>query len=413
VSELTCDDRGGTKLWTVRESRDVLGFVAIDSTVGGRSCGGLRMLPDVDADEVCDLARAMTLKYGLLGLPQGGAKGGLLGDPESPRSQRIARLTRFARAIEPLLTDRTFQPCADMGTTNAEIREALAAVGVRTSRRQMRDNPSGIYTAASVLTAAAEATRHAGLDLSGCSVAIEGFGKVGGPLAGMLARRGATVAAVSTSRGAIHDPAGLDVDQLTRLAEDAGSAVVERYPGAEVLAGPDLLELPVDVLLPCARHGSIHAGNADRIAAAVICPGANNPVTGDARTALTARGVLCVPDFLANCGGVLGGTMAFAGIRHERIAPLIGEMLAPLVAGILDRAEKEGSPPRDVAVAIAHGRFEEIRRGAEHPGLAGRLFGAAMGLYRCGLLPAALVGAMSPRYFRGRLASADEEYIYI
>ena len=413
MTELTCEDREGTKLWTARDGADVLGFIAIDSTVCGRSCGGLRMLPDVDADEVRDLASAMTLKYGLLGLPQGGAKGGVLGDPEAPRPQRIERLIAFARAVQPLLADRTFQPCADMGTTNAEIREALTAVGVRTSRRQMQDTPSGIYTAASVLTAAKQATRHVGLDLPGCSVAIEGFGKVGGPLAGMLAEQGATVAAISTSRGAIYDPAGLDVEKLAHLADQAGSGVVERYTQAEPLAGPALLELPVDVLLPCARHGSIRADNAADIAARIVCPGANNPVTDDARGILANRGVLCVPDFLANSGGVLGGTMAFAGIRHERIAPLIDDLLSPLVAGILDRAGREDSSPRDVAVAIARGRFEEIRRGAEHPGLLGRLFGAAMGLYRCGLLPAAMVGAMAPRHFRGRLAAADEEYIYI
>ena len=410
---LTCEERDGRKLWTARDGGDVLGFVAIDSTVCGRSCGGLRMRGDVDADEVRGLAGAMTLKYGLLGLPQGGAKGGVLGDPEAPRPERIARLTAFARAVQPLLADRTFQPCADMGTTNAEIREALTAVGIPTPRRQLREAPSGLYTAASVLAAARQATRHVGLDLAGCSVAIEGFGKVGGPLAEMLARQGATVAAISTSRGALYDPAGLDVEKLAQLADEAGSGVVERYGRAEVLTGPALLELPVDVLLPCARHGSIHAGNAARIAARVVCPGANNPVTDEARGVLASRGVLCVPDFLANCGGVLGGTMAFAGIRHERIAPLIDDLLAPLVAGILDRAGLEGSSLRDTAVAIARGRFEKTRRGAEHPGLLGRLFGAAMGLYRRGLLPAALVGATAPRYFRGRLAAADEEYLYI
>ena len=384
---------------TVGEESDVLGYLVVDSFVAGRSCGGVRMLGDIDMGEIRALAQAMTLKYGFLGLPQGGAKAGVLGDPEAPRAERLERLARFGRAIAPLLRSRAFAPCADMGTTGTDIRHMLGSVGLRVPRRELLHNSSGYYTAVSVHAGAVQAARHLGLDLSQCTAAIEGFGSVGRPLARLLARAGTKVVAVSTSRGAIYNARGLETNRLAQLADEVGSRVVEVYRDAQTIDRRELPALPVDLLCPCARHDSLRADNAPRVSARIVCGGANNPVTAEAERLLSDRSVLCLPDFLTNCGGVLGGTMEFASIGPERIAAFIDRHLGPSIAAILDEADRRRVVPRIVAEAIARRRFDRVQQHAAHPGVTGRLLRAGLRLYRRGLVPSRLVGALAPGYF--------------
>jgi glutamate dehydrogenase/leucine dehydrogenase len=170
---------GNQLLSIVSRGSSVLGYLVIDSLVAGRSCGGLRLLPDIDESEMRQLARAMTLKYGFLGLPQGGAKAGVRGDPEGPLIERRERLIEFGRAIAPLLRNRIYVPGTDMGTDVDDIRYMLKGVGVPITYRELRNNDSGYYTALSVFTSVKQAVRHSRKNLSECSVAIEGFGKVG------------------------------------------------------------------------------------------------------------------------------------------------------------------------------------------------------------------------------------------
>jgi glutamate dehydrogenase (NAD(P)+) len=389
---------------TVLQGGGVLGYVVIDSTVSGRATGGLRMLPDIDEAEMRGLARAMTLKYGFLGQPRGGAKAGVRGDPEAPLEERQQRLAAFGRAIAPLLLKRVYAPATDMGTTNADIQYLLESIGMRLRRRELRPNQSGDYTALTVFAGAKQAARQRGLVLSECSVAIEGFGKVGSPLARLLAEAGARVVAISTLKGALFNPQGLDVRRLQELAAVARSAVVERYPDAECIDRAALLELPVDILCPCARHDSLHVGNAPRIAARIICPGANNPVTPEAERVLFERGVLCLPDFVANCGGVLGGTMEFASVSRERIESFVDRHIGARIARLLGEAERRRVLPREIAVPLALRRFEEVQRSAAHPTPLARLFELGLEFYRRGWVPGPLVAALSLPYFERCLA---------
>jgi glutamate dehydrogenase (NAD(P)+) len=389
---------------TVASGSSAMGYVVIDSVVVGRSCGGLRMLPDIDEEEMRALARAMTLKYGFLGLPQGGAKAGVRGDPESSQEERWLRLKAFGCAIAPLLRSRTYIPGTDMGTNNADIRYMLRAVGVPVRRRELRGRDSGYYTALTVKAGAKQAAKHMGLTLSGASVAIEGFGKVGSALAGLLAEANARVVAISTLKGAIFNPKGLDVTRLKDLAAKKGSRVVELYPEAERMDRAALLELPVDLLCPCARHNSLHTDNAARVKARIICPGANNPVTPEAEHTLFKQGVLCMPDFVTNCGGVLGGTMAFASVSNTRIAAFIERHIGARVEWLLNEAARQRVLPREIAVRIAQRRFEQVRRDAEHPTALGRLFNFALELYRRGCIPGPLVASLSLPYFEKSLA---------
>jgi glutamate dehydrogenase (NAD(P)+) len=378
---------------------DLLGFVAIDSLVAGRSSGGLRLLPDVDAEEMAGLAKAMTLKYGFLGLPQGGAKAGVRGDPEAPSEERLRRLAAFGEAIRPLLRSQAYVPHADMGTCSADIAHMLRTQGIAVWPRTVQNHDSGYYTAVSVALAAEEAFPLVGIRPGSFSAAIEGFGKVGQALAKILVGLGARIAAVSTSRGAIYNPEGLDVNRLTQMSGEWGSQVIEHYQEADRIAADQLLELPVDLLSPCARHDSIHAGNAKAVGCRLICAGANNPVTAQAGDLLFNRGVLYVPDFVSNCGGVLGGTMEFAGLRHEKIVALMRQFLGPAVRDVLLKAQAAGTAPMGVAERIARERFREVKRQAESPGLAGKLLQAGLWAYRRGLVPSSLVCRLSPAYF--------------
>ncbi len=401
---LILKEDNGSQIFTVVDNGQILGYVAIDSTIRGRSCGGLRMLPDIEEAEIQALARSMTLKYGFLGLPQGGAKAGVFGDPEAPRSERLERLVEFGNAIKPLLRTKAFIPGADLGTASADIRHMLNAVGVRVGRRELQNNSSGDYTAHSVLAGIVPSAYHTGLGLSGCTAAIEGFGNVGRPLARLLAGVGVKVVAISTSRGALYHPKGLDVDRLVHLADEVGSRVVEIYGEAQSINREDMLELPVDVLCPCARWNSIHSGNASRISARIICPGANNPITPEAESLLLERGVLCPPDFVTNCGGVLGGTMEFASVSKETIATFINHHIGERVVGLLNAAKARNCSPREVAASIALHRFQEVREGADRPTPISRLFEAGLELYRRGWIPGPLVGALSLQYFKRTLS---------
>ncbi len=376
-----------------------LGFVAIDSTVAGRARGGLRLALDVGEAEILGAARAMTLKYGLLGLPQGGAKAGVLGDPEAPVAEKRARLAAFAAAAAPLLRERAYVPDADLGTSSADIRAMVESLGQRVGPREWGANRSGTYTAHSCLGALEAIAERRGTPLAGQRVAIEGFGKVGACLAELLAARGARVVAISTSRGALYREAGLDVARLVARAAEKGSAFVEDE--AERIACGALLELAVDLLLPCARFQSLNAGNVERVTAPVVCAGANDPVSPEAEHALFARGAVHPPDFVSNCGGVLGGTLEFAGVAPGRVATLVQAAVRRYTAALLERAACERVAPRVVAERDALQRHARVRRGAERPGLRQRVLGLGIEAYRRGLVPAPLMALVAPRYLDG------------
>jgi glutamate dehydrogenase/leucine dehydrogenase len=403
--DLILKNEGNTRIFTAINQAQVLGHVVIDSTIRGRSCGGLRMLPDIDEAEIQALARTMTLKYGFLGLPQGGAKAGVIGNPEAPEPERLKRLVEFGHAIEPLLRTKTFVPNADMGTQSADIRHMLNSLGIRVGYRDLRNEFSGYYTAISVLAGVVQSAEHIGLNLSRCTTAIEGFGNVGRPLASLLARAGIKVVAISTSRGALYNPAGFEMNQLFRLTDEAGSRVVEVYRDAEFIKREALIELPVDILCPCARWNSIHPGNASHISATIICPGANNPVTPEAEITLFERGVLCLPDFVTNCGGVLGGTMEFASVSREKITTFIDRHIGERITWLLKEAKAKRALPREVAVPLALHRFEKVAQGAAHPTPFSRLFNVGLELYRRGWVPGPLVGTLSLHYFKRILAT--------
>lgn len=395
----------GRQLHVVRRAGAEMGYVAIDSTVGGRSRGGLRLVQDLEAGEMRDAARAMTLKYGFLGLPQGGAKAGILGDPDLPVPAKRDLLRKFAFEIKPLLDKKIYIPDADLGTTAGDIRWMMQAVGIRVAKHDWRESLSGFYTAVSCLASAEALLEHRDHEIANLSVAIEGFGSVGGSLALLMTDRGAKVVAVSTSQGALYDPAGLDIEELTAEAREHGSAFVAQSGAGERISTASLLELDVDLLCPCARRHSIRADNVSRIQATLICAGANNPVDPIAERQLYERGIDYPPDFVSNSGGVLGGTLQFAGVPQERIIEVIDRLLKSRLRELLVASESAQCPLRDLIEPQALARHREVRTAAESPTLSGRLFALGLAAYRRGLIPRPFVSGLTPLFVRRILRS--------
>jgi glutamate dehydrogenase (NAD(P)+) len=219
----------------------------------------------------------------------------------------------------------------------------------------------------------------------------------------MFVRAGAIVVAISTRRGGLHNPLGLDVAAVGERIRAGGEATVADSGLGGRIAASDLKFVPADILCPCARHDSITLDDAGAVGATVISCGANSPVTPAAERRLWERGILCVPDFVANSGGVLGGTMEFAGWRPGEIVEFCDRRFRPRVASMIREAVEAGRPLREVAEAFALRRFAGVKRLAEQDSWRRGGLDAALAAYREGWVPGRLVRWLSAGYFGRRV----------
>jgi glutamate dehydrogenase (NAD(P)+) len=388
----------------INDEKNLRGYLAIDSIVNGRCYGGVRIYPDLPPLLMTQLARVMTLKHGFVGLPLGGAKAGIAADPEMPLDSKRELLKDFGQALEPFLKTRRYIPAVDLGTTNEDIRFMLSSIGLKIRRKQpgITFSLSGLYTGITVFAAAVAAARHFSLDLKKASVAIEGFGSVGASAARMFWERGIKVVAISTSQGAIYDKAGLDIGELTRLSDQVGSQVVNRFDRAEKIDKGKLAELEVDIFSPCAHSYSITPDNAGRVAAKIISPGANVPFTPEAEQILLKKSTLIIPDFVANCGGVLGIFMKRTRMKEDLIRSYIEQKISQQATEVIEAAEREGVTPRVPAQRISEDRFSRAKATVEGRNFRSRVFHFALELYRKGAIPSWLVTPVASRYLKRR-----------
>lgn len=371
-----------------KDSSDPLGWLVIDSSIRGRSHGGVRISQTTGPEELAKLAFRMTLKFGFLGIPAGGAKAGIIEDPEAPPEIRQAKLKKFAQELARVVEKERFLPHTDMGTSVDEIEQAF---GLPATQRSTRRKESGHYTGLGVAAAARAAARIAGKHLGEMSVAVEGFGKVGSATATILEDLGARIVAVSTSFGGLYRSDGLDVEDLLLSAQRYGSRFVLDYEEAERISSAQLLRLPVDILSPCADSHTIDASNAGGIQAGIICAGANCPVTSQGEQILQSRDVILLPDFLTSCGGILGGTMAFAGVSEQKIHRLMFDSLE-------SRFVKFFSMPSLEVQQECLRRFQQMKEKHERNSASQKLFQFGMTLYRNGWIPKLIVSRLAARY---------------
>jgi len=390
----------------IDENSGLLGYIVIDSTVDGHSCGGLRMLPDVSISELQSLARVMTLKFGFLGMNEGGAKAGIVADPSMPQGEKLALLKTFAEIASPLLKTRTYVPASDMGTTNQEIRYMLESIGSKAPHDKVEKKGNGeFYVALSVLAGVEAAARHMNLDLSQSTLAIEGFGKVGSSVAKVFSQqKGTRVVAVSTVKGAIYDPDGLDVNKLIQIKNKVGEDVVKVYGKAKTIEKSELLNLDVDILSPCARHYSINLNNVDKIKAKIISAGANIPVTREAGRVLWRKGKLYLPDFVTNCGGILGNNMERAGLNVKFIENFIIQEIGKKISEIIGVSAEKNMSPYEFAEMEAEKKVSRIKARSKQTTAKSSLFNIGLKVYKKNLVPKCLAKVYAPRYFRARLS---------
>ncbi|MGA8016024.1 MAG: Glu/Leu/Phe/Val dehydrogenase [Candidatus Dormiibacterota bacterium] len=280
----------------------------------GPAKGGLRFHPDTNLDEVKALAMWMTWKCALANIPFGGAKGGVAVDPALLSRRELERLTRrFASEIAILIGPDSDIPAPDVNTSAqimAWIMDTLSMEAGYSIPAVVTGKPLDIggsegraeATGRGVAIIAVEACRRLGMDPVESSVAVQGYGNVGAVSARLLASRGFRVTAVSDVHGGIHNPDGLDLEELEAHRRNTGA--IAGFPGARAVSNSELLELPVDLLVPAALENVITSRNAGRIQARLVVEGANGPTTPDADDILEHRGIVVVPDILANAGGV-------------------------------------------------------------------------------------------------------------
>ncbi len=303
---LRCDD-GSTELFT--------GHRVQHNFSRGPAKGGLRFSPGVTLDEVRALAMWMTWKCALVDVPYGGAKGGVRIDPREYSSAELERVTRrYTSEMVPVLGPNQDIPAPDIGTDDKtmawlmdtySVNKGHTVLGVATGKPLSLDGSRGRASATSqgVVHVVLEALRSRELDPATSSAAVQGFGKVGRGAARLLVEAGVRVVAVSDQYGAVYHPRGLDIADLADHVDRTGTVV--GFAGADKTSNEELLELDVDVLVPAAVESVITTRNAHRVRAGIVVEGVNGPTTPEADEVLLDKGVLVVPDILANAGGVI------------------------------------------------------------------------------------------------------------
>jgi len=280
----------------------------------GPTKGGIRYHPGVDLQEVTALAMLMTWKCALMGLPYGGAKGGVRCDTTRMSLGELERMTRrYTSEIYLIIGPDTDIPAPDMYTNEQvmawmmdtySMQRGITVPGVVTGKPILLGGSVGRYeaTGRGVYYVLLEAARELRMEIKGASVAIQGFGQVGSVAARLLHEEGTRVIAVSGSKGGIYNEKGLDIHSLLHHIKEGAPLLT--FKGGDQISNEELLQLPCDILIPAALGGAITEKNADKVRARVLAEGANGPTTPAADKILQEKGVFVIPDILANAGGV-------------------------------------------------------------------------------------------------------------
>ncbi|MDO9464501.1 MAG: Glu/Leu/Phe/Val dehydrogenase [bacterium] len=372
VRELTVSipvrlDNGGFEVFT--------GYRVQHNTHRGPSKGGIRFHPDVTLDEVKALAMLMTWKCAVVGIPYGGAKGGVICDPVKMSIGEIERLTRrYTSEIIMIIGPERDIPAPDMNT-NPQIMawimdtysmdKGYVVPGVVTGKpisvggSQGREEATGrgvTYTALNTL-------KHFDMDIENTSIVIQGYGNVGRATAELLYKEGCKVIAVGDVYGSIYNPHGLDINKLSEHLANTGS--VAKYKDADSIENKSLLELKCDILIPAALEGQIREDNAEEIKAKIIVEAANGPITNEADNILKQKGIYVVPDILANAGGVtvsyfewVQGLQSYFWSKRE-VNLKLRDIMTKAFYDVLAISEKENVDMRMAAYMLAVGRVAE------------------------------------------------------
>jgi len=351
------DDLGPAKVIHVYEpSVGLKGVLVVDNVARGPSIGGLRMGPEVCAEECFRLARTMTLKNSAADLPHGGGKSVIYGDPKMPVEKKEQMIRAFASSLREI-QEYIFGP--DMGTDEecmAWVKDEIGrAVGLPCEFGGIPLDELGA-TAWGLSHATEVALEYCDFELEGARVVVQGFGAVGKHAARFLTENGAVLVGAADSRGTIYNPRGLDVNGLIAL-KDAGKSVAA-YTEGEKRDRDAVIELECDIWIPAARPDVINETNVSRLKTRLVMEGANIPITQGAERWLHENGVLCVPDIIVNAGGVISAAMEYRGASPSAAFQTIKEKMRLNTRLVLEDAATRGIMPREAAVELALDRLK-------------------------------------------------------
>ncbi|CAN5581832.1 Glu/Leu/Phe/Val dehydrogenase [soil metagenome] len=351
------------------------GYRVHHNVTRGPAKGGIRYHSTVDLDEIKALAMWMTWKCAVASIPFGGAKGGVAIDPKTLSRGELERMTRrYASEILPLIGPERDIPAPDMNTNEEimswimdtySINKGYSVPGVVTGKPVSIGGSKGRAGATSrgVLYVIFSTLKTLDLGVDEVSVAVQGYGKVGGFAAQLLHDAGCQVVAVSDVEGGLYRERGLDPEAINRHKREAGT--VAGYAGADAITNDELLEVDCDVLVPAAIEGVITVKNADLIRAQIVCEAANGPVTFEADKVLNDRGVFVVPDILANSGGVTASYFEWVQDiqayfwSEEEVNARLRKIMERSFAEVHDLATDKGLTMRQAAHWIGVGRVAE------------------------------------------------------
>ncbi len=339
----------------------------------GPGKGGIRYHPEVTLDETKALAAWMTLKCAVVNLPFGGAKGAVACNPKTLSHNELERLTRrYTSEISIFIGPESDIPAPDVGTNpqimawimdTYSMNKGYSVLGVVTGKPLEIGGSKGRFeaTGRGCTICAQLAASHLGISLDKATIAVQGFGNVGGTTAKLLSRYGSHVIAVSDSSGGVYNKKGLDIAGLQRHKEATGSVI--DFQDSDNISNSELLEMECDLLVPAALEGTICAPNASSIKARMILEGANGPTTAEADKILNEKGILIIPDILANAGGVVvsyfewvQGTQAFFW-REDEVNSRLQEVMDNAFHEVLEISQREKVNMRDAAYMLAIGRL--------------------------------------------------------
>ncbi|MEX2008121.1 MAG: Glu/Leu/Phe/Val dehydrogenase [Candidatus Spechtbacterales bacterium] len=349
------------------------GFLVIDNTVMGRGKGGIRMTPDVTPEEVFRLARTMTWKNALAELPFGGAKAGIVwSGGDNAKKEELVRA--FARAVKPFL-HKYYVGGPDVGSGEVEMqwiaeeaRDLRAVTGKPANMCMVymggKGEKCGLpHEYGSTGMGAAHATKVAahvaGMKLEGATVAIHGFGNVGSFVFNTLRHMGAKVVAVADRDTGLFDEAGLHEEIFVLGAERKPLA---GYKKAKHISPEEVLAAKVDILIPASVTDVIHQGNKKNVRAKIIVEAGNIPMSEAIEQEFYEDGVLVIPDFVANAGGVISSYAEYRGYNPKRMFALVERKITKNTRVVLRESKRQGISPREAAMRIAIGRVERKRR---------------------------------------------------
>ena len=341
----------------------------------GPGKGGIRYHPSVSLNEVKALAMWMTWKCAVVGIPYGGAKGGVICDPKGMSQQQLETLTRrYATEIMLLIGPERDIPAPDVNTnsqTMAWIMDTYSMHHGYTAPAVVTGKPISIggsegrneATARGAVYTIIEASKHLGMDLEGARVVVQGFGNAGSFSAKLIAELGANVLAVSDTTGGVYNAKGIDPNKVDAYKRETGSVV--GFPGAEKVTNTELLELDCDILIPAAIENQIGAHNAPNIKAKIVAEAANGPTSPEADRIFFDRGVFLIPDILCNAGGVTVSYFEWVQDlqnlfwREATINARLKEVMVKSFNDVLEMSKKHKVDMRTAAYMVAVHRVAE------------------------------------------------------